>query len=211
MAETWEWKGYSLTTSGWDLTISGTGNRVGFCGSSFGSSVGVSEFQDSTWVTNDTMTVNYGQINNNKYESSTEVNTNSSGVKTLISGAVPLNECTLRISFTEDGGPTQTSASRFYAYDGTTPANGPTGVNTVAFEVDTASGGGDPLNINKTSDAGAGLAWNSSNGINGSSNKLQLADESAESAHIWYIGLSASPQTVGLKTAFTLRVETDYQ
>lgn len=211
MAEVWEWRGYALTTSGWDLTISGTGNRIGFCGGTFGSSVGVNEWQDTTWVTNDTMTVNYGQINNNKYISSTEVDTNSSGTKTLVSGAVPLDECTLRISFTEDGGNTQTSSTRFYAYDGTTPTTAPPGVKTVGFEVDTASGGGSPLNINKDSDAGGSLAWNAANGIGGSSNKLQLASESSIATHLWYLGVSASPSTVGLKQNFVFRIETDYQ
>lgn len=211
MAEIWEWKGFSLTTSGWDLTISGTGNRIGFCGGSFGSSVGVDEWQDTTWVTDDTMVVNYGQINNNKYISSTEVNTNQSGTKTLISGAVPIDECSLRISFTEDGGNTQTSSTRFYAYDGTTPTTAPPGINTVGFEVDTASGGGDSLQVNKTSDAGANLAWNSANGIGSSTNKLQIASETSLATHYWYLGVSASPTTVGLKTSFVYRIETDYQ
>ena len=211
MAEIWEWKGFSLTTSGWDLTISGTGNRIGFCGGSFGSSVGVNEWQDTTWVTDDTMTTNYGQINNNKYISSTEVNTNNSGTKTLISGAVLLDECTVRISFTETGGGTQTSATRFYAYDGSTPTTAPPGVSTVAFEVDAAGGGGEPLNINKDSDAGGSLAWNSANGIGSSTNKLQIASESSESTHYWYLGISASPTTVGLKTQYVYRIETDYQ
>lgn len=211
MAEVWEWLGYSLTTSGWDLTISGTGNRIGFCGGSFGSSVGVNEWQDTTWVTNDTMTVNYGQINNNKYISSTEVNTNTSGVKTLISGSVPLDECTLRISFEENTTDTATTATRFYAYDGSTPATAPPGVKTVGFEIDTASGGGSYLKINKDTDAGVGLGWHTAAGIGSSVNKLQLTSESSLSKHYWFLGVSAAPTTVGLKTAFVFRIETDYQ
>ncbi len=210
MTEIWGWSGYSLVTSGWDLTISGTGNRIGFCGATFGSSVGVDEYQDSTWVTNDTMTVNYGQINNNKYISSTELDTNSSGTKTLISGAVSLNESTLRISFEEDGGATATSVTRFYAYDGSAPATPPTGVTVVGFECDTASGGGNYLQINKDTEIGGG-AWNAAIGIGGSSNKLILADESSISVHSWFLSVSASPQNVGLKQNFVFRIETDYQ
>lgn len=211
MTEIWEWKGWSLTTSGWDLTISGTGNRIGFCGSTFGSSVGVDEWQDSTWVTNDTMTANYGQINNNKYISSTELDTNSSGTRTLTSGVVALVDCTLRISFEEDESATATSVTRFYAYNGIVPTTPPPGISVVGFECDTASGGGNYLNINKDTEETGGAAWNTSFGIGGSSNKLILADESAISVHQWFLGISASPQNVGLKTDFVYRIETDYQ
>ncbi len=210
MAEVWTWAGYSLVTSGWDITISGTGNRIGFCGATFGSSVGVGEYQYSTWVTNDTMTVNYGEINNNKYISSTEVDTNSSRTKTLISGSVPLDECTLRISFEETDSSTATSVTRFYAYDGTTPATAPPGVRAVAFEVDTLSGGGSYLNIGK--DTGTvGGAWTASLGIGGSTNKLIIADESSIPTHQWFLGVSSSPQSVGLKSSYVFRIETDYQ
>ena len=137
MAEVWEWRGYSIAAGDWTLVISGTGNRIGFCGATFGSSVGVNEWQDTTWRTNNDMTANYGQMNNTKYIGVNLVNINSSGTDTtLTSGSVSINQVTLRISFQEDTQATQTSMTRFYAYDGVTPVNPPSGVSTVGFEVD---------------------------------------------------------------------------
>lgn len=76
----------------------------------------------------------------------------------------------------------------FYAYDGSTPTNGPTDVTFQCAEV------GD---TNFTNAEGSGSA-------------LSINDSSSATSHDFYIVVSASPDSVGEKTAFTLRDELTY-
>lgn len=96
-------------------------------------------------------------------------------------------ECTLKINFS-DASSVATSSAIFYAYDGTTTTNGPTGVTFVAAE------SGD---TNFTAAEGSGSA-------------LSLSDQSAATSHDFFIACSASPDSVGLKDSFTLRIELTY-
>jgi hypothetical protein len=207
MAEVWNWWG--ITRSGTYVTISATGNRIGFNGATFGSSIGVGEYQDSTHVTDDTMSVDYctsasGHLNNTKYVSATEVDLNGSGTASLTGTVTSSGDCTIWIRFEEDTGATTVSNVRFYAYDGITPTTAPSGVQTVSFEW-TASG------TNTDTLQGAGKAWDSTAGTNTSSRKLIMDPQASSTVHDFWLGLSASPTSVGLKTAFVYRIELDYQ
>jgi hypothetical protein len=97
------------------------------------------------------------------------------------------SECALHINFA-DAASVVTENTIFYAYDGTTTTAVPTGVTFVAAE------GGD---ANFTAAEGSGAA-------------LALADQVASTSHDWFIVPSASPDSVGLKSAFALRLETTY-
>lgn len=97
------------------------------------------------------------------------------------------SECTLKINFS-DAASVATSGASFYAYDGTTTTNAPTGVTFVAFE------SGD---TNWTAAEGSGSA-------------LSLTDQAASTSHDFYIAVSASPDSVGLKDSFALRIELTY-
>lgn len=96
-------------------------------------------------------------------------------------------ECTLEINFS-DASSVATESAIFYAYDGTTTTNGPTGVTFVAAE------GGD---TNFTAAEGSGSA-------------VSLTDQAAATSHDFYIACSASPDSVGLKDSFSLRCELTY-
>ena len=96
-------------------------------------------------------------------------------------------ECTLKITFA-DASSVITEDAIFYAYDGSTPATAPTGVTFVAAESGDA---------NFTAAEGSGSA-------------LALADQSTDTSHDFYIACSASPDSVGLKSAFALRIELTY-
>jgi hypothetical protein len=207
MAEIWYWWG--VTRSGSYVTISATGNRIGFNGATFGSSIGVGEFQDSTHVTDDTMSTDFcpsasGHLNNCKYVSPTEINLNSAGTATLTGTVTTGTQCTIKIWFEEDTSDTSVSNVRFYAYDGTTPTSDPTGVSTTSFEWT-------PSGINTDSINGSGDAWDAANGTNNSANKLIMDSQPTSSGHEFWLGLSASPDSTGLKTSFVYRVELDYQ
>lgn len=96
-------------------------------------------------------------------------------------------ECSLKINFA-DAASVATSGAIFYAYDGTTTTAVPTGVSFVAAEQ------GD---IVFTTPEGSAAA-------------LTLADQAAATSHDYFIIVSASPDSVGLKSNFTLRVELTY-
>ncbi len=96
-------------------------------------------------------------------------------------------ECALLINFADASSVAITDAI-FYAYDGSTTTAAPTGVTFVAAEQ------GD---TNFT-------------GAEGSGSALALADQAAATSHDYYIVPSASPDSVGLKSAFALRIELTY-
>ena len=96
-------------------------------------------------------------------------------------------EATLKITFSDDAS-VVTEEAIFYAYDGTTPATAPTGVDFRAAEV------GD---TNWTEAEGSGSA-------------LALDDQlTPATSHDFYIAASMSPTSVGLKE-FAVRMELVY-
>jgi hypothetical protein len=96
-------------------------------------------------------------------------------------------EATLKITFA-DASSVITEDAVFYAYDGSTTTAVPTGVDFRAAQVGDA---------NWTEAEGSGAA-------------LALDDQSAGTSHDFYIACSASPTSVGLKDAFSLRIELTY-
>lgn len=96
-------------------------------------------------------------------------------------------ECTLKINFSH-GSAVAITDHIFYAYNGSSTATGPTGVSFVAAEQ------GD---TNWTTPEGSGAA-------------LGITDSASATSHDFYIACSASPDSVGEKTAFTLRDELTY-
>lgn len=98
-------------------------------------------------------------------------------------------ECTLDITISESVSISVTDIS-FYAYDGTNTVNAPVGMTVQAFEK------GD-------------TAWKQ---IHGSANALVLDNKTTPAtSHHFYIALSASPTSVGVKSANKVRIEFTYQ
>ncbi len=95
-------------------------------------------------------------------------------------------EANLKINFADDAS-VITEDAIFYAYDGSTPATAPSGINFKAAEVG---------NANFTDAEGSGSA-------------LALADNSAGTSHDFFIACSASPSSVGAKTG-KYRIELTY-
>lgn len=96
-------------------------------------------------------------------------------------------EAALLINFA-DASSIVTTDAVFYAYNGSNTATGPTDVDFRAAEVGDANftqaeGSGSPVTIN---------------------------DDTASTSHNYYLVVSASPQSVGEKTAFALRIELTY-
>lgn len=101
--------------------------------------------------------------------------------------AITEAECALKINFSH-GSAVAVTSHIFYAYDGSTTTSAPTGVTFVAAEQ------GD---TNFT-------------GAEGSGSALSIGDSASATSHDFYILISASPDSVGEKTAFTLRDELTY-
>jgi hypothetical protein len=101
--------------------------------------------------------------------------------------AITEAEATLKITFSDDAS-VITEDAIFYAYDGSTPATAPTGVDVRAAEVGDA-------NFTEAEGSGAALA---------------LDDQSTDTDHDFFIAVSASPTSVGLKDDFAFRIELTY-
>jgi hypothetical protein len=184
---TWYLQGVSPTT------IEAT-DILQFAGAGgFDSKVTVGEYNDTTHVkssvgANDSSA---NTPNNVKFISQTGGTAGDSqadwGDGTEDIDAITDAECNLKINFS-DAASVITEDAVFYAYDGTTPATAPTGVTFVAAEQ------GD---IIFTAAEGTG-------------SPLTLTDQSTGTSHDFFILCSASPDSVGLKSAFALRVELTY-
>lgn len=96
-------------------------------------------------------------------------------------------ECALKINFAH-GSAVAVSGHIIYAYDGTTPATGPTEVDFRIAEL---------ADANFTEAEGSGSA-------------LGVTDSGSSTSHNFYFIISVSPTAVGEKTAFKVRDELTY-
>lgn len=152
----------------------------------FDSKITAGQYNDSTHVES-SVGANDSSANapkNNKYISATEVDI---GAGTVLLSSLTDADAALKINFSDPSAVATESAS-FYAYDGVTTTAVPTGVTFQAAEI------GD---TNWTNAEGSAAA-------------LSLADQAAATSHDFFIAISASPESVGLKDAFSLRVELTY-
>lgn len=187
-----------------------SGSGIGFYSSTFGGSVAVSAYNDTTYVTNSTGTVQSVQTNNVKYLNTASgiLNSASSGVHLL---AIPNYLTTLNIHFNHTSA-VKTQNTKLYIYDRSSINNPPSGVICKVAEVihyNTVQGG--------LTGSGSSL-WQSPVGSSfmslaaapGTSGTSVNGPETTSFDHDWYVCLSASPSSVGSKTQFGLYVETEY-
>lgn len=183
MALTQTWKLQGST----DTTIDTT-DSIAFSDGTFGNPITVSAYNGGTHVRSsggaDDSSAN--TPNNVKYIAS---GTGDWGDGTESLTAITDAECTLEIVIAESTNITVTDIT-FYAYDGTTTTNAPSGMTVQAFE---------------SGDA----AWTQ---IHGSGSALAIDDSSTPAtSHSFFIGLSASPSSIGVKSANKARIEFTYQ
>lgn len=159
----------------------------------FNSKVTVGQYNDTTHVrasggANDS---NGNTPNNNKFISQSGGTGGDSqadwGDGTEDLDAITNAEAALKINFSH-GSSVITEDAIFYAYDGSTTTAVPTGVDFRCAEVGDA-------NFTEAEGSGAALA---------------LDDNTTSTSHDFYIVASASPTSVGLKSAFALRIELTY-
>lgn len=195
---TFTWEYFGATGPAWtDIST----NTIVFAGSGgISTPVTVAAYQDETHIgTGDPGTDACGtnHSNNVKYISNTQFDSGS-GTETLNDTNLTSDECTIRIRFT-DGSSVATSNARFYAYDGTTTTTEAVGVDVEAFEQGVTATTWTTIN----DDSG-------NTGGDNSGQRLDLSDQSAATAHTFYIAISASPESVGAKTSFDFGVALTY-
>jgi len=166
---------------------------VQFAAATFDSAITVGAYNDSTHVEssvgNDDSAANTPK--NSKFISQTGGTGGDSqcdiGAGTVDIDSVTTANCPLKINFS-DASSVTTTGHIFYAYDGSTTTDPPTGVTFVAAE---------------QSDANFTAA-------EGSAAAVSVTDDTAGTSHDFYFLISVSPDSVGEKTAFKLRDELTY-
>lgn len=170
-----------------DTTIEAT-DFLAFSDGTFGNPVAVSSYNGGTHVRSS------GGADKSSGNTPNNVKYIASGTADWGDGTEALanmldSEATLKITIAYDSNITVTDI-KMYAYDGTTTTNAPTGMTVQMAEV------GDS-------------AWTQAHG---SGNALAIDDSTTPAtSHNFYIAVSASPTTVGVKSANKARIEFTYQ
>lgn len=177
---------------GTPTTIDAT-DIVQFAGAAFGDPITVGAYNDTTHVES---SVGADDSSGNTPKNSKFISqgggTGGDSQVDIGGGTVDLDtittaNCPLKINFSH-GSSVVTTGHVFYAYDGSTPATGPVDVTFKAAEQGDA---------NWTAAAGSGTP-------------VTITDDTTGTSHDYYILLSASPDSVGVKTSFKLRDELTY-
>ena len=183
---TWYLQGGSPTTI--DAT-----DLVQFAGATFDSAITVGAYNASTHVES-SVGANDSTGNtprNNKFISQAGGTGGDSqadwGDGTEDIDAITTAECALKVNFSH-GSSVTTTGHIFYAYDGTTTTAVPTGVDFRCAEQGDA-------NFTEAEGSAAGVT---------------VTDDTTATSHDYYFVISASPTSVGRKTAFKLRSELTY-
>lgn len=197
MADVFNKRGYD--GAGWNITLDLVTDYIGFFGSSFGDGISPGAFNNSSHKTDATASADSCtplHCRNVRYVSTTEVSLQEAAAVTLNTTNVQITHCTVKWYYEDDAGNTTLENCLFFAFNGSNPATAPTGVTVLAFQRGTSA-----INTDRVSDTpGDGGAWDSSKGIGGSANALELDDHADAASHNVYIGISTSPTSKGLKT-----------
>jgi len=187
---------------------------VGFYGATFGSSVQVASYQDTTFITDSGGTANGGQIDNNKYlGNATGVSINGAASADL--NTVDVASGTLNVRFTFDT-VVMTQNGEFRIFDRTTitaPASG------VTCHVAMLGNGGSGVNQTTGAAQAGHNGWAALSGASpkwvllaspGSGGLSPNGTGTTDTRHDWYIALSATPTSIGSKTLFGAYVALEY-
>jgi len=177
-------------------SASGGLNTIGFYGPSFGLSVRVGDFNETTWRTTEDGQTNGTALPNLRWASTTGAYVAGNIVATEVLNILD-SEATLRIELQTDVAVTTQNAT-FRTFDKSSIDNAPSGVNVYAAEI-----------INPSGPVGSGDSlWTQ---IQGSGSVLALDDHAvAATTHNWRIGLSSTPTSIGEKTNFAFYFETEF-
>lgn len=192
------------------------GSGLGFYGTSFGSSVQVGAYQNSTFITDGNGTSEGPQVNNLEWVHPDSGSIDSLEEVTLTS--IPNFLATLNPRFTH-GSAVQVQNVKARIYDRTNIDNPASGVTTQVAElihVDTVqndNGSGDSSWIEITpANGGSGTIVDlaDSPGLSGEFAGNGSQSTRADTSHDWYLALSASPDSIGSKTLYGFYIELEF-
>ena len=219
-----------------------SGSGLGFFGGSFGQSVQLNSFQDTTYITNGNGSTNGGAGNNVKY--STDAKAFAGGIVPATGlKYIPNEKASLNVRFTNDTA-VRTQNCKLRIFDRVNKDHAASGVITRVAELlhpstsYSVEGSGDTTwwgsSTHDGSDAQGTYAGSSNpsnrlptgtNTVGGSGIFVPLAQSPGPSGyysgngsantgqytqHDWYVGLTASPDSIGSKTQYGLYVELEY-
>jgi hypothetical protein len=186
------------------------GSGLGFFGASFGQSVEVGSYQDTTYITNGTGSVEGNVCENTKYIHPASGDQSDAGEIAL--QYIPNRLATLNIRFTNDT-PVKTQNVKLRIFDRTNINNAASGVTTKVAEL--IHPGNNQAVISNSSDATWSTPWGS--GVimallasPGESGQSPNGAETTDTTHDWFTVISASPDSIGAKTLYGLYVELEY-
>ena len=188
---------------------------LGFFGASFGTSVQVGEYQDSTFISASDGSTEGPQATNCKYDTVTS-GVIIDGAAAVVPSAVAINSGTLNIRFTFDS-PVKTQNCELRIFDRTTITAGAEGVTTQVLQV---ANGGSGVSSSGTAEAPAshtGWITPSGSGVTvallssaGSGGLSPSGTDTQDTRHDWYTCLSATPLSIGSKENFGMYVQLEY-
>jgi hypothetical protein len=188
------------------------GSGLGFYGSNFGYSVGVGEYQDTTFITDGTGSVEGQQLNNIKWAHPASGSINGASEVNL--NQIPNYLATLNIRFTNDTA-VQIDTCRLYIYDRTNKDNPASGVTTKVAEiihpdiVQNANGSGDTTWITNPG-SGTIMTLAQSPGMSGMYAGGGASSVRPDTQHDLYLAISQSPDSIGSKTLNGLYFSVSY-
>jgi len=195
-------------TTGSIANLAGSG--LGFFGSSFGSSVEVGAYQDSTYITDGTGSTEGAPCENAKYINTSGCIQSDAGQRMLIQ--IPNALATLNTRFTHDSA-VKTQNVKLRIFDRSSINNPASGVTCKVAELvhpEPTAG-----TVSNSSDS----EWSTPTGSSvimtltaspGTSGERPNGPETSDTQHDWYTVVSASPDSIGAKTLFGLYVSLEY-
>lgn len=194
-----------------DMTSS---SGLGFFGASFGNSVQVGQYQDSTYITDSNGSVEGPQTTNTKYITSSGTSIN--GGVTVVPSAIAINSGTMNIRFTFDT-VVKTQNSELRIFDRSSITAGAEGVTTQVLQI---VNGGSGVSSSGTAESPAshgGWVAPSGSGVvvallssAGSGGLSPSGVDTQDTRHDWYTCLSATPLSIGAKKNYGLYVQLEY-
>lgn len=189
------------------------GSGIGFYGAAgFGAAVRVNEYQDRTYVTNDSGTAQGGEIDNVKYSHANSgiLGPGATGASINLQN-IPNYQSTLNIRFTHST-TVQTQNGVVQIYDRVDTSNPQSGVICQCAEIihpelsQAVTGSGDSAWISASGDAVTVSVVDSP----GESGLRIDGSSTTDDQHDWYVAISASPTSIGSKTLFGLYFSVEY-
>lgn len=199
--------------------IDSGGSGIGFFGTSFGQSVAVGSYQDTTYITDGNGSVQGLPLSNWKYTHARSGIYQGDSTQYPISG-IPNSLATVNVRFTNDTA-VKCQNVRMRIYDRANLNRAPSGVTTQVAELcrpnnifgaqsttgPWGSGSASWTTANPTGSSTIITAITQSPGISGINVRSTTA---TDTRHDWYFLLSASPTSIGSKTDYGLYFSLEY-